>query len=158
MEETFNQEEPRRRGRPRVTERQIPDHPEDFINYYRNLSFIEREKTIRAGITKRQLVCLKEVLKFDYDTLAGTLGITTRALFLRKLDQPFSRLLSDRIAILLELYCYGLDVFGEHELLLEWLTTPNETLLNQRPIDLLHTHPGVLEVRARLHRLCIGQF
>ncbi|WP_423736532.1 antitoxin Xre/MbcA/ParS toxin-binding domain-containing protein [Chitinophaga caseinilytica] len=158
MEDTPIQEEPRRRGRPLKTERQIPDHPEDFISHYRNSSFIERQKIIREGITKRQLVCLKELLKFDYDTLAATLGVTTRTLFLRKLDQSFSRMMSDRIAILLELYCYGLDVFGEHELLLEWLTTPNETLLDQRPIDILHTHPGLLEVRSRLHRLCIGQF
>ncbi len=47
-------------GRPRKSEVVERPYRDDLILYYRNLTFIEREKVIKAGISKNQLVALKE--------------------------------------------------------------------------------------------------
>ncbi|MGX5820857.1 antitoxin Xre/MbcA/ParS toxin-binding domain-containing protein [Chitinophaga lutea] len=158
MEHKPDQSARRGRGRPKLNENYIPEYPADFIPFYRNLSFIEREKVVRMRLTKKHLVCIKEALNIDYDTLADLLGVTDRVLHLRKDNEPFSRLISDKIASLLELYCYGLDVFNDPKQLKGWLSSPSESLNNRRPFDLIKTHPGLLKVRDLMHRMRLGQY
>ena len=49
-------------------------------------------------------------------------------------------------------------VFGNPEKAFRWLRRPNQTLNNQRPIDLLTTHAGVQVVLERLGQIDHGRF
>ncbi len=148
---------PRRRGRPRKGDKAPNPYPEDLLTYYRNISFNERERIIRTGITKNQLVRLKNVMNIDYDMVAGLLAVTNRSLHLKKGNDVFSPITTDRIMAVLDLYCEGLQIFKSTEDLNKWLATPMVILNNRSPLDVAHTHPGLLKVRELLFRIGIGQ-
>lgn len=148
---------PRRRGRPRKSDKAPNPYPEDLLSYYQNAPFTERERLIRTGITKNQLVRLKTLMNIDYDMVAALLAVTNRCLHLKKGNDVFSPITTDRIAAILDMYCEGLEIFKSSEDLNEWLATPMAILNNRSPLDVAKTHPGLLKVRELLFRIRIGQ-
>ncbi|WP_119079462.1 antitoxin Xre/MbcA/ParS toxin-binding domain-containing protein [Chitinophaga alhagiae] len=160
----------RRRGRPRKSEEILMhkessinpfsnlENPMEFIHHYRDMHYSEKEKLIKWGFTKNQLVCIKNVLLLDYPTLASFLHVTQRSLHLRKENDRLNPWINDRVGALLELYCYALEVFANPLDAREWLKSPTALLAGQSPLVMSCTHPGLLKTRELLYRIRLGQF
>lgn len=73
-------------------------------------------------------------------------------------EDLFTPIVSDRIMALLELYSYGVEVIGEFELFNEWIKRPAENFIFHRPLDLLITYSGLLEVRNFLTEIKHGHY
>lgn len=158
----------RRRGRPRKTEGQSehklspiaaisnPSNPMELIHHYRDMHFQEKEKTIKIGFTKNQLICVKNALKLDYQQLSKFLLVTQRAIHLRKNDDVLAPWINERISVLLELFCNAMEIFGNPEDTREWLISPTTLLSDRSPISIAGTHPGLLKVRELVYRMRLG--
>ena len=122
------------------------------------MSMRERINIVEQGISKTQLTNIKILLKMDFDTLSDLLMVTDRTLHLKKGNSTFSPIISDRIMMLIELYSYGFDVLGRPEDFIEWMKRPNEQLLRRTPLEVIRTHPGLLQVRELLRKLRYGLY
>ncbi|MGX5820779.1 antitoxin Xre/MbcA/ParS toxin-binding domain-containing protein [Chitinophaga lutea] len=128
----------------------------ESIRDLQTVIFTEREKLVNAGISKDQLAALKEIFAFDYNTLSGLLSVTDRTLHLKKGEETFSHIISDRIMAIVELYSYGYTVFGERQLFHHWMKTPQAAFADRAPLEVIKTHPGLLQVREELSRMRRG--
>lgn len=120
--------------------------------------FKVKEEFVKAGITKAQLTRLKNVLGLDYFTLSGMLAITERTIHMKKEDETFSHIISDRIMGIAELYSYGYKVFGQRERFNAWMRMPNKYFQGRTPIELMDTQGGAKEVRDEIRRFEVGIF
>lgn len=118
--------------------------------------FTEKEKIVKRGISKDQLAVLKEIFEFDYNTLSDLLAVTDRTLHLKKGKDTFSLIVSDRIMAVVELYSYGYTVFGDKDLFHAWMKGPNRALGGRTPLEVMETHPGLLEVRNLIRKVKKG--
>lgn len=120
------------------------------------IMFTEKEKIVKRGISKEQLATLKEIFEFDYNTLSDLLAVTDRTLHLKKGKETFSLIVSDRIMAVVELYSYGYTVFGDKDLFHTWMKAPNRALGGRTPLEVIETHPGLLEVRSLIRKVRKG--
>ncbi len=120
------------------------------------IMFTEKEKIVKRGISKDQLAAIKEVFEFDYNTLSDLLAVTDRTLHLKKGKDTFSLIVSDRIMALVELYSYGYAVFGDKDLFHTWMKSANRALGGRMPLEVIETHPGMLEVRSLIRKVRKG--
>lgn len=120
--------------------------------------FTVKENFVKAGITKAQLTRLKNVLGVDYFTLSGMLAITERTIHMKKEEETFSHIISDRIMGIAELYSYGYKVFGQRERFNAWMRMPNKYFQGRAPIELMDTQGGAKEVKDEIRRFEVGIF
>jgi putative toxin-antitoxin system antitoxin component, TIGR02293 family len=120
--------------------------------------FTVKEDFVKAGITKAQLTRLKNVMGVDYFTLSTMLAITERTIHMKKEEETFSHIISDRLMAIAELYSYGYKVFGQRERFNTWMKLPNRYFHGRTPIELMDTQGGAKEVKDEIRRFEVGTF
>lgn len=133
------------------------DNYEQVANLHAVLYTIKTD-FVKAGITKEQLSRLKKVLDLDYFTLSGMLAITERTIHMKKDDETFSHIISDRIMYVADLYSYGYRVFGSRDSFNTWMRMPNKYFFGKTPIELMETQVGGKQVENEIYRYEVGTF
>ena len=131
-------------------------NPKSLSNLQR-VPLQDRIQTVQFCFSKNDLVTLKKLLHFDYDLISNLLMITKRSLHLKKNNDIFNRLVSDKMMTILELYSHGYELMGSGMDFNNWMMKPNERLLGAAPINMIHSHPGLLAVREELLKFRFGQ-
>ena len=65
---------------------------------------------------------------------------------------------SDRAVRLARVYAIAVEMIGEEEKAVEWLSTPNRALGGERPLDQLDTDVGTRQVEDVLGRIAYGVY
>jgi putative toxin-antitoxin system antitoxin component (TIGR02293 family) len=114
---------------------------------------------IRKGLPAGSITALAEKLHIGSTVLSRKLGIPQRTLT-RRLSQAL-RLTpaeSDRTVRMARVYANAVEMIGDEEKAIEWLSTPNRALGGERPIDQLDTDPGARVVEDILGRIAYGVY
>ncbi|MEI6086260.1 MAG: MbcA/ParS/Xre antitoxin family protein [Bacteroidota bacterium] len=119
---------------------------------------IEKMNISKSGVTKKDLVSLKEKSSLDYDKLAKTLSVTRATLINKKPAEKFNASLSERIIGLAEIYSYGFEVFEGKAQFNSWINSPNNALGGKSPFDLLDSQFGREEVMSIIGRIDYGVY
>lgn len=122
------------------------------------MTAIEKMNISKSGVTKKDLVGLKEKSALDYDKLAKTLSVTRATLINKKPAEKFNASLSERIIGLAEIYSYGFEVFENKEQFNSWINSPNQALGGKSPYDLLDSQFGREEVMSIIGRIDYGVY
>ena len=121
-------------------------------------TYKEKIAAIRAGVSKNDLMWLKENVELDYDELTDLLAVSRATLINKKGNQKFNQTISERILLLKDLVYYGLTIFGDTLTLREWLKTPSEALGNVTPLSIMDTLSGIEEIKKELGRIDYGVY
>jgi len=113
---------------------------------------------IKNGLTKNDLVNLKDKLGLDYDTLSILLSVSRAKLLQKKPDEKFDASTSERIMMLAELAGYGFSVFENQLKFNEWLKTANKSLGGKSPLEIMDTIYGLQEIKNLIGRIEHGVF
>jgi putative toxin-antitoxin system antitoxin component (TIGR02293 family) len=122
------------------------------------MTSIEKMMISKSGITKKDLVGLKEKSTLDYDKLAKTLSVTRATLINKKPAEKFNVTLSEKIIGLAEIYSYGFEVFENKEKFNSWIKSPNKALGGKSPYDLLDSQFGREELMRIIGRIEYGVY
>jgi putative toxin-antitoxin system antitoxin component (TIGR02293 family) len=118
----------------------------------------EKIAIARKGISKKQLLDIKNEVELDYDQLAKILAISRASLISKKGSQKFSQDTSERILLLNDVLSYGYEIFGNKEGFNEWLKTPSEALGNITPLSMMDTYYGLEEIKHEIGRIAYGVY
>jgi putative toxin-antitoxin system antitoxin component (TIGR02293 family) len=119
----------------------------------------ELAQLVRKGLPARAVNALADKLALGSMVLSRTLGIPQRTMT-RRLSQG-SRLTaaeSDRAVRLARVYAIAVEMIGEEEKAVQWLSTPNRALGGERPLDQLDTDVGARQVEDILGRIAYGVY
>ena len=119
---------------------------------------IEKMDISRTGVSKKDLVSLKEKTSLDYDKLAKTLSVTRSTLINKKAGEKFNSTVSEKIVGLAEIYSYGYEVFEDKEKFNSWISRPNKALGGKTPFELLDSQFGREEVKNIIGRIDYGVY
>ncbi len=122
------------------------------------LTGFEKIQMINEGLSKENLLTLKNKLGLDYDQLSGVLSVARATLINKKGDARFSRDLSEKIFSLADVYAYGYQVFENENRFNDWVFAPNHALGGQKPFDLLDSQYGREEIRNLIGRIEYGVY
>ncbi len=114
---------------------------------------------IRKGLPAGSITVLAAKLHLGNSALSGKLGIPQRTLT-RRLSQAL-RLTpaeSDRTVRMARVYANAVEMIGDEERAIEWLSAPNRALGGERPIDRLDTDTGARVVEDILGRIAYGVY
>jgi putative toxin-antitoxin system antitoxin component (TIGR02293 family) len=112
----------------------------------------------RKGVSKKQLKDIKDEAELDYDQLSNILATSRSSLISKKGTARFNQDTSERILLLKDVITYGQEVFGDKNVLNEWLKTPSEALGNVTPLSMIDTFYGIDEVKKELGRIAYGVY
>jgi putative toxin-antitoxin system antitoxin component (TIGR02293 family) len=118
----------------------------------------EKMVVLEGGLSKNDLVQLKDKSGLGYDQLADVLSAARTTLINKKGTERFSRDLSERILSLADIYSYGYKVFEEVAAFNEWIDTPNAALGGKKPFDLLNNQFGREEIKNLIGRIEYGVY
>lgn len=115
---------------------------------------------IRTGIPYTLFRLIQDYTPFSDSDWASFLDISTKSLQRYKSAPKyhFKPIHSEKIIEMAEVTKVGLDTFGSNEKLKLWLQTPNYSLGNLKPIELLRDSYGKELVLAELTRISHGIF
>ena len=114
-------------------------------------------KVIRTGVPYSLFALIKNVTPFSEGDWANFLEISTKSLHRYKQDsKQFRPLQSEKIIEMAEVTNVGNEVFGDMERFKLWLDTPNFSLGNLKPIELLKDSYGKELVIGELTRISYG--
>ncbi|MGX5820669.1 antitoxin Xre/MbcA/ParS toxin-binding domain-containing protein [Chitinophaga lutea] len=154
----MTQDFPKRRGRPK----KLGDGPlsdaDEFFQRFAAQPFSDRERLVNNGISNKYLIDLMVLLRIDAAFMEKYLYFEPGLLASMKEEDLFLPIVSDRIMALLELYVFGVELMGDFELFNEWMKRPSPNFVYHRPLDLLNTHSGLLEVRGVLNEIKHGHY
>jgi putative toxin-antitoxin system antitoxin component (TIGR02293 family) len=119
---------------------------------------MEKMIVSKSGVSKKDLVSLKQKTELDYDRLAKTLSVTRSTLINKKTSEKFSPTVSEKIVGLAEIYSYGYEVFEDKEKFNSWISRPNKALGGQAPFELLDSQFGREEVKNIIGRIEYGVY
>jgi putative toxin-antitoxin system antitoxin component (TIGR02293 family) len=112
---------------------------------------------IREGVPYSFFNLIQELAPFSENDWSRFLDISTKSLQRYKQgDKPFKSSQSEKIIEVAEVTNLGMDVFGETDKFKAWLNTPNFSLGNIKPIDLLADSYGKEMVMGELTRINQG--
>lgn len=112
---------------------------------------------IRKGVTYTLFNLIKNSTPFTEENWADFLDISTKSLHrYKQTSKSFKPLQSEKIIELAEVTNVGVDVFGDMDKFKLWLDTPNFSLGNLKPIDLLKDSYGKELVISELTRINYG--
>jgi len=112
---------------------------------------------IREGIPYSFFNLIRHYTPFSENDWADFLEISTKSLQRYKQSaKNFKPIQSEKIIELAEVTNVGLDVFGDMEKFKLWLDTPNFSLGNLKPIELLKDSYGKEMVMSELTRINYG--
>jgi len=121
-------------------------------------SNFEKMEQVRTGISKSVLEELKDRINIGYDRLSVILGTSSGRLRRKKSDEKFNGPISEKILALSDVYEFGYSVFEDQANLQRWMQIENRALSNKRPIDLLDTSFGMIEVKNLIGRIAHGVY
>lgn len=114
-------------------------------------------KLIRTGVPYSLFNLIKDVTPFSESDWAEFLNLSTKSLHRYKQDaKHFKPLQSEKIIEMAEVTNVGKEVFGDMEKFKLWLDTPNFSLGNLKPLELLKDSYGKEMVIAELTRINHG--
>lgn len=112
---------------------------------------------IREGVPYSLFNLIQEFTPFAEDNWADFLDISTKSLQrYKQAAKSFKPIQSEKIIELAEVTKVGLEVFGEMQQFKNWLETPNFSLGNLKPIELLKDSYGKELVISELTRINYG--
>ena len=123
-----------------------------------SVSFADKVTMARMGVSKKQLTQIKDEAELDYDQLSKILAISRASLISKKGVDKFNQDTSERILLLKDVISYGREVFGDKNILNEWMRTSSEALGNVTPLSLMDTFYGMEEVKRELGRIAYGVY
>jgi putative toxin-antitoxin system antitoxin component (TIGR02293 family) len=114
---------------------------------------------IRKGLPAGSVTALAEKLRIGTSVLSRKLGIPQRTLT-RRLSQALllTPAESDRTVRMARVYANAVEMIGDQEKAIEWLSTPNRALGGERPLDRLDTDTGARMVEDILGRIAYGVY
>jgi putative toxin-antitoxin system antitoxin component (TIGR02293 family) len=114
-------------------------------------------QVIREGIPYSFFELIFNLTPFTENDWAGILDVSTKSLQRYKQSSTiFKPIQSEKIIEMAEVTSVGLDVFGDMEKFKLWLHTPNFSLGNLKPFDLLKDSYGKEMVISELTRINYG--
>lgn len=105
------------------------------------------------GLTKASLLELASFLELSTAEMAVLLPVTERTIQRYSRSTRLSRAVSDRLLEIARVAVRGVDVFGEKENFLAWLSRSNVALGGRKPMDLLASTLGIGLVIDELGRM-----
>jgi len=112
---------------------------------------------INTGVPYSLFDLIKNVTPFSEGDWANFLGISTKSLHRHKQDsKQFKPLQSEKIIEMAEVTHVGKEIFGDMEKFRLWLDTPNFSLGNMKPMELLKDSYGKELVVSELTRINYG--
>ncbi|HEY3837635.1 MAG TPA: antitoxin Xre/MbcA/ParS toxin-binding domain-containing protein [Bryobacteraceae bacterium] len=114
---------------------------------------------IRKGLPAASIGALAGKLRIGNRVLSDKLGIPQRTLT-RRLSQALllTPAESDRTVRMARVFANAVEMIGDEEKAIEWLSTPNRALGGERPLDLLDTDTGARLVEDILGRIAYGVY
>lgn len=114
---------------------------------------------VREGLPARSVTALAEKLRLVTSVLSRKLGIPQRTLT-RRLSQASSLTPaeSDRTVRMARVYAHAVEMIGDRDKAIEWLSTPNRALGGEMPLDQLDTDTGARMVEDILGRIAYGVY
>jgi putative toxin-antitoxin system antitoxin component (TIGR02293 family) len=114
---------------------------------------------VRKGLPAGSVTALAEKLHVGNSVLSRKLGIPQRTLT-RRLSQAslLTPSESDRTVRMARLYATAVELIGDEEKAIQWLSTPNRALGGERPLDQLDTDTGARLVEDVLGRIAYGVY
>jgi putative toxin-antitoxin system antitoxin component (TIGR02293 family) len=114
---------------------------------------------VRKGLPVGSVAALAEQLHLGNNVLSGKLGISQRTLTRRIADaSPLTPAESDRTVRMARVYAHAIEMIGDKEKAVQWLSTPNRALGGERPLDQLDTDLGARGVEDILGRIAYGVY
>ena len=114
-------------------------------------------RVIRSGVPYSLFDLIKNITPFSESDWAELLDISTKSLQRYKQDsRQFKPLQSEKIIEMAEVTNVGKEVFGDTEKFKLWLDTPNFSLGNLKPMELLKDSYGKELVLSELTRINYG--
>ena len=124
----------------------------DFLSNKMLMIFV-----IREGVPYSLFNLIQHFTPFTEDNWADFLDISTKSLHrYKQTSKSFKSIQSEKIIEMSEVTKVGLDVFGEMEKFKLWLETPNFSLGNLKPLELLKDSYGKELVISELTRINYG--
>lgn len=112
---------------------------------------------IREGVTYNLFNLIKHSTPFTEENWADFLDISTKSLQrYKQTSKSFKPIQSEKIIEMAEVTNVGLDVFGDMDKFKLWLETPNFSLGNLKPMELLKDSYGKELVISELTRITYG--
>lgn len=114
---------------------------------------------VRKGLPASSLPALAQKLHVGNGVLSRKLGIPQRTLT-RRLSQAslLTPAESDRTVRMARVYANAVEMIGDEEKAVGWLSTPNRALGGEKPLDLLDTDMGARMVEDILGRIAYGVY
>lgn len=129
-----------------------------FVKTPNEMSAFEKMDIVRQGLSKSNLIELKEKSGLGYDQLANVLSVARATLINKKGSATFSHELSEKILSLADIYSYGYKVFGNEISFNKWVVLPNNALGGLPPLDILNNQFGREEVKNLIGRIQYGVY
>jgi putative toxin-antitoxin system antitoxin component (TIGR02293 family) len=119
----------------------------------------ELAQLVRKGLPGGAIAALAGKLHLSSGMLSQALGIPQRTLT-RRLSQGsvLTSAESDRTVRLARVYASAVEMIGDQQKAVEWLSTPNRALGGERPLDQLDTDTGARMVEDILGRIAYGVY
>jgi putative toxin-antitoxin system antitoxin component (TIGR02293 family) len=116
-------------------------------------------RLVRKGLPAASVTALAEKLHLGNTVLSRKLGIPQRTLTRRRSQaSPLTPAESDRMVRAARVYANAVEMIGDKEKAIEWLSTPNRALGGERPLDQLDTDIGARMVEYILGRIAYGVY
>jgi len=114
---------------------------------------------VRKGLPAGSVTALAEKLHLGHSVLSRKLGIPQRTLT-RRLSQAslLTPAESDRTFRIARVYAHAVEMIGDEDKAIEWMSTPNRALGGERPLDQLDTDMGARMVEDVLGRIAYGVY
>lgn len=120
---------------------------------------LELVKFIRNGIPYSFFEKVSKYTNFDDQEWASILNISTKSLHrYKQADKTFKPIQSEKILEMIEITKIGLDVFEDKEKFNLWMETPNFSLGNYKPKELVKDSYGKELVLTELNQIKYGIF
>lgn len=116
-------------------------------------SSAELREALRIGLPYRSVHKVADSLGYTEAQVAKIAGIAVRTLARRRKEKLLKPVESDRLFRIARVIARATDALGSEEKARRWLTKPNQALGGERPVELLDTEVGELEVEALLGRI-----
>jgi putative toxin-antitoxin system antitoxin component (TIGR02293 family) len=116
-------------------------------------------RLVRHGLPVAAVIAFAERLHLGTSVLGQKLGIPQRTLT-RRLSQAslLTPAESDRTVRMARVFTHAVEMIGDQEKAIAWLSTPNRALGGERPLDLLDTDTGARMVEDVLGRIAYGVY
>ena len=126
----------------------------DFLGIKKPISSIDEiVELTRKGLPTRIIDNLAEKLNVSIIELSSYLHVSDRTIRRYKNNKTLPPELSDHLLQISKVYLRCLEVFEDHGNAVSWMHSPNITLNNSTPLELMDTYTGIQMVLDELIRI-----